>query len=82
MYKIINRIIEHFSMSKVWQRRTCHTVQCNILHKTNNFPIAKTKAILLLVKPISEEKSLYKNAFDRRNTICIDKKMLNKSKII
>lgn len=43
--------------------------------------MAKAKTILLFVKPISEEKSLYINAFDKTNLTGINKKITDKSKI-
>lgn len=44
------------------------TISYNILYKVNsNFLIAKVKAILPLIKPISEEKSLYIDVFNKKD---------------
>lgn len=42
--------------------------------------MTKAKAILSLVKPISEKKSLYTDIFDKKDQVSIDKKILNKYK--
>lgn len=58
-----------------------YIVSYNTLHKTNNFPMAKIEAILLLIKPISKEKSLFTDAPDRKNPTSSDKEMSDRSKV-
>lgn len=55
------------------------TILRNILHKTHDFLIAKTKTILLLVELISEKMSPYSKIFNKRNLVTFDKKMLDRS---
>lgn len=45
----------------------CYTISYNILYKTNSFPMAKVKVILLLVKSINKKKSPYTDALDKRD---------------
>lgn len=75
-------IIKHLSIYKVRWEIACCIVLYNTLYKTNDFSIAKTKAMLLLAKPISEEKSPYTNALDKRDLADIDKEIPNKNKVI
>lgn len=81
IYRIIGKITKHFSICKVRRGTTYFTVPCNTLHKTNNFSIAKTEAILPLVKPFNEKKSLYTDTYDKRNPADINKKMPNKNEV-
>lgn len=71
---------KYLSMYKVRQETVYCTFLCNILYKINDFPIAKTKAILPLAKLISKEKSPYIDALDRKNLTGINKKMSNRNK--
>lgn len=58
-----------------------YIVLCNILHKINNFSIVKIKTILLLVKSINKEKSLYIDTYNKKNLTNIDEKMLDSNKV-
>lgn len=69
-------MIKYLSMYKVWQEIAHHTVLCNTLQKTNDFPIAKAEAMLPLVELISEKKNSYTDASDRKDPTGIDEKML------
>lgn len=80
--KITYKIIKHFSMYKMWQKIVLYIVSCNILHKPNNFSMAKTKTILPLKKSISEEKDLYIDTFDGKNLAGIVEKMSDSNKVI
>lgn len=73
-------ITKYLLISKVLQKTIHCTILCNILHKINDFAIAKTKTILFLAKSINKEKSLYTDVFDKRNPASIDKKLLNRNK--
>lgn len=42
----------------------------------------KVEAMLFLIKPINKQKSLYINAFNKKDWASIDKKISNKSKAI
>lgn len=64
MCEIIHKMTKYFSTCKMWQETLHCTVSYYILYKINNFSMAKLEAMLLLAKPISEEKSLYTDAFD------------------
>lgn len=50
-------------------------VSYNILYKINNFPMAKAKAMLLLIQPISKKKSLYTNFLNKKDPTSINKKI-------
>ena len=54
-------------MYKVQQGMPRCMVLRNNLYKTKSFVIAKTKAILLLIKPISKEKNTYTDTLNRRD---------------
>lgn len=78
--EITYRISKHFSTYKIWQEIVRSTILNNTLHKINDFLVVKAKTMLLLVKPINKKKSPYKDAFNRKELACINKKIPNRSK--
>lgn len=74
IYIIIYEITKYLLTYKVQQKLAHCIVSCNILYKTNDFLITKTKAMLFLSKPINKKKSLYIDAFDRKDPASINKK--------
>lgn len=79
VFKTTCRMTKHLLTYKVRRRTVRCTVPRNTLHKINCFPIAKSEAMLTLVKPISKKKSSYTNAPDRKDPTNIDEKMLDRS---
>lgn len=74
-------IIKHLSMYKMQQSKARYIVPRDSLYKTNSFLIAKAKTILPLVELISRKKSLYTDAFDRKDPVFdkIDPASINKA---
>lgn len=75
------KITNYFSTCKVWQGIACYIVLYNTLHNTNNFLIAKAEAMLLLIKLISEKKSPYTDASNRKDPTSIDEEILDRSEV-
>lgn len=63
------RMTKHFLTCKVRQDTVHCTVSRNILYKTNNFLIAKIKALLSLIELIGKEESLYIDTLDRKDPV-------------
>lgn len=65
--KITCEMTKHLSTCKVKQGMAHRKFLRNILFKKNNFLIAKTEAMLLLIEPIKKKKYLYTNALNKRD---------------
>lgn len=78
----ICKMTKYFLLYKIQQETIYCIISYNTLHKTNDFSIVKAEAILLLVELISKKRSLFIDAPDKRDPVCIDEEILDRTEVV